>query len=99
MKSTSPRALSDTYAGHGHKVEVHTKEHDMMEPWQHKFIGDREVESYRGRKIFESKLGTFGYEAWMTKLGDGWFCPYTSIDGAKQAIDALERMLEIWNRG
>lgn len=64
-----------------------------MEDWEHKFIGDQEVEKHRGRRIFKTEDGTFGFEAWLNKKLDGWWCPYTNIEGARRAIDALERML------
>ncbi len=61
-----------------------------MEAWEAKFVGDQEVARHRGRRIFRTENGTYGFEAWMNRKGDGWWCPYTTIEATKSAIDALE---------
>ncbi len=61
-----------------------------MEDWEHDFVGDQEVDRHKGRRIFKTEGGTYGFEAWVNKKGDGWWCPYTNIDATKKAIDALE---------
>jgi hypothetical protein len=65
-----------------------------MAAWEAKFVGSQEVDRHRGRRIFETEGGSYGYEAVMNRKGDGWWCPYLTIDGTKKAIDALEAILE-----